>query len=41
MTADVTKGQANTLSYRTEFNGAPVSAGLGNIVLSSWLVVWK
>lgn len=41
VTADVTKGQANTLSYRTEFNGAPVSAGLGNIVLSSWLVVWK
>jgi hypothetical protein len=41
VTADVTKGQMNTLSYTTRFNGAPVNAGLGNIVLSSWLVVWK
>lgn len=41
VTADVTKGQANTLTYRTEFNGGPVTAGLGNIVLSSWLVVWE
>lgn len=41
VTADVVKGQANTLTYRTEFNGAPVGANLGNIVLSSWLVVWK
>ena len=41
VTADVTKGQPNTLSYRTEFNGAPVTANLGNIVLSSWLVVWE
>jgi Peptide-N-glycosidase F, C terminal len=41
VTADVAKGQANTLTYRTEFNGAPVNAGLGNIVLSSWLVVWE
>lgn len=41
VTADVTPGQANTLSYRTEFNGAPVNANLGNIVLSSWLVVWE
>ncbi len=41
VTADVAKGQANTLTYRTQFNGAPVTAGLGNVVLSSWLVVWK
>lgn len=41
VTADVTKGAMNTLSYTTRFGGAPVNASLGNIVLSSWLVVWK
>lgn len=41
VTADVTKGQPNTLTYRTEFMGAPVAMSLGNVVLSSWLVVWK
>ena len=41
VTPDVVKGQVNTLTYRTEFNGAAVSAELGNIVLSSWLVVWE
>lgn len=41
VTADVVKGQANPLTYRTEFNGAPVSSAQGNIVLSSWLVIWK
>ena len=41
VTADVTRGQPNTITYRTEFNGATVNANLGNIVLSSWLVVWE
>lgn len=41
VTADVLMGQPNTLTYRTEFNGAAVNANLGNIVLSSWLVVWE
>lgn len=41
VTSDVTKGAMNTLTYTTRFNGAPVNASLGNIVLSSWLVVWK
>lgn len=41
VTSEVTKGQANRVTYRTEFNGAPLTGHLGNIVLSSWLVVWK
>ncbi len=41
VTGEVMKGQTNTLTYRTEFNGAAVNASLGNIVLSSWLVIWK
>lgn len=41
VTADVVKGQANTVSYRTEFRGQPVSTYLGEIELSSWLVIWR
>jgi hypothetical protein len=41
VTSEVRKGQANTLTYRTEFMGAPVAMSLGNVVLSSWLVVWR
>lgn len=41
VTDEVTKGQPNTLTYRTEFNGGALTGHLGNIVLSSWLVVWK
>ena len=41
VTADVMKGAVNTLTYRTQYAGSPVTAGLGNIVLSSWLVVWE
>lgn len=41
VTDEVTKGQMNTISYRTEFNNAPLTSRLGRIVLSSWLVVWK
>jgi hypothetical protein len=41
VTSLVTKGQDATLTYRTELNGAAVVSGQGNIVLSSWLVVWK
>lgn len=41
VTGEVMKGASNTLGYRTEFMGAPVSMALGNIQLSSWLVVWR
>ncbi|MEW5737526.1 MAG: peptide-N-glycosidase F-related protein [Myxococcota bacterium] len=41
VTAEVMKGQPNTLTYRAEFQGAPVTGNLGNVVLSSWLVVWR
>lgn len=41
VTADIRKGQANTVTYEARFGGAPVTQHLGNIVLSSWLVVWK
>lgn len=41
VTASIRKGQPNTLSYQARFGGAPVTMNLGNIVLSSWLVVWK
>ncbi|GMU61219.1 MAG: hypothetical protein AMXMBFR34_29820 [Myxococcaceae bacterium] len=41
VTGDVLKGQPNTLTYRAEFMGAPVTGDLGNVVLSSWLVVWR
>jgi hypothetical protein len=41
VTGDVRKGQANQLTYQARFGGQPVSQDLGNIVLSSWLVVWK
>ena len=34
-------GQANTLSYKTTFGGQPVDVARGNIVLSSYLVVWQ
>lgn len=41
VTADVRKGQVNTLTYQSRFGGMPITQNLGNIVLSSWLVVWK
>lgn len=44
VTSSVTKGANNTLTYSTTYNNAPLTAGQGaqgNIVLSSWLVIWK
>lgn len=41
VTADVTRGQPATLRYRTTLGTQPVSGSQGNIVLSSWLVIWK
>ncbi|MGV3624496.1 MAG: peptide-N-glycosidase F-related protein [Archangium sp.] len=41
VTSEVTKGQANTITYRTQFQGSALTSHLGRIVLSSWLVVWK
>lgn len=41
VTSAIRKGQPNTLTYQAQFGGQPVSQDLGNIVLSSWLVVWK
>lgn len=40
VTNDVQKGQLNRLSYQARFGGQPVTQDLGNVVLSSWLVVW-
>jgi len=31
----------NELRYTTTYGGRPVTAGLGNIVLSSYLVFWR
>ncbi len=41
VTAAVKSGQTNDLSYKTTFAGQPVDTNRGNIVLSSYLVVWK
>lgn len=41
VTSEVMRGQRNTLTYRTQFQGNALTSHLGRIVLSSWLVVWK
>lgn len=44
VTSAVTKGANNTLTYSTTYQNAPLSSAAGaqgNIVLSSWLVIWK
>jgi hypothetical protein len=41
VTGNVTSGAMNELRYTTRFQGRPVSASLGNIVLSSYLVYWQ
>ena len=41
VTGDVTPGQSATLRYRTTLDGHAVAGDQGNIVLSSWLVIWK
>ncbi|MCA2978852.1 MAG: hypothetical protein INH41_25300 [Myxococcaceae bacterium] len=41
VTADVRKGQPNTFTYGARFGGRPITQHLGNVVLSSWLVVWR
>jgi hypothetical protein len=41
VTADVTPGTMATIAYRGLFAGAPPPDGSGQIVLSSWLVVYE
>lgn len=41
VTVNVRLGQVNQLGYQARFGGQPVTQSLGNVVLSSWLVVWK
>lgn len=48
VTNKVTKGANNTVTYSTTYNNQPLPPtadggvnGQGNIVLSSWLVIWK
>jgi hypothetical protein len=41
VTSLVTAGQDATLTYRTQFGNGAVTGSQGNIVLSSWLVIWK
>lgn len=41
VTSDVRKGQRNTLTYQARFRGQPISEHLGNVVMSSWLVVYR
>ena len=41
VTKDVTPGQMATVSYQGLFMNKPPAQGLGNIVMSSWLVVWE
>jgi len=48
VTDSVTKGASNTFEYHTTFRGDPLKArtdggvnNQGNIVLSSWVVLWK
>jgi hypothetical protein len=41
VTAQLPAGQETELRYRTTFSGNPVTANLGNISLSSYLVYWR
>jgi hypothetical protein len=41
VTSAIRKGELNTLTYQARFGGQPITQHLGNIVLSSWLVVWR
>ncbi len=41
VTSSVKLGQVNTLSYKTTYAGQAVDVARGNIVLSSYLVVWQ
>ncbi len=44
VTSAVRRGEANTLTYTTRLDGQPLTealGGQGNLVLSSWLVVWR
>lgn len=41
VTGEVRRGMENELRYTTTYGNRPVSAGLGNIVLSSYLVFWR
>ena len=41
VTANVRPGMRNELSYRTTFGGRAVTAGMGDIALSSYLVYWR
>ncbi len=41
VTSGVKAGQSNDLTYTTAYSGRPVDADRGNIVLSSYLIVWQ
>jgi hypothetical protein len=41
VTQAIRKGELNTLTYQARFGGQPITQHLGNVVLSSWLVVWR
>jgi hypothetical protein len=41
VTADVTPGQKATISYKAMLDGKEPPDGAGNIVMSSWLVVYQ
>jgi Peptide-N-glycosidase F, C terminal len=41
VTSELTPGVERELRYTTTFGGRPVTAGMGNIVLSSYLVYWR
>lgn len=41
VTPDVTPGKTATISYQGLFMNKPPTQGYGNIVMSSWLVIWE
>lgn len=41
VTAQITPGAVNTVSYAASYRGATIPDSSGNIVLSSWLVLWE